>query len=52
MCSIALIFIMFYDKFETEWSEAKPVTVKAIFFSLLNDIFHISVFLVVLLEIR
>ena len=29
ICSVALIFIMFYGGFGTKWSEAKPVAVKA-----------------------
>ena len=29
ICSIALIFIMFYGGFGTNWNEAKPVSVKA-----------------------
>lgn len=30
ICSIALVFIMFYGGFNTKWSVAKPVAVKAI----------------------
>ena len=33
ICSIALIFIMFYGGFGTKWSEAKPVAGKAILLS-------------------
>ena len=30
LCSIALVFIMFYGGFNTKWSVAKPVAAKAI----------------------
>lgn len=30
VCSIALVFIMFYGGFNTKWSVAKPVATKAI----------------------
>lgn len=33
ICSIALIFIMFYGGFGTKWSEAKPVAVKSVLLS-------------------
>ncbi len=33
ICSVALIFIMFYGGFGTKWSEAKPAAAKAIFLS-------------------
>lgn len=33
ICSVALIFIMFYGGFGTRWSEAKPVAVKSILLS-------------------
>lgn len=33
VCSIALVFIMFYGGFNTKWSVAKPVAVKAILLS-------------------
>ncbi|WP_310605037.1 potassium/proton antiporter, partial [Anaerosporobacter sp.] len=33
ICSVALIFIMFYGGFGTKWSEAKPIAVKAILLS-------------------
>ncbi len=33
ICSMALIFIMFYGGFGTKWSEAKPVAVKSILLS-------------------
>jgi len=33
VCSIALVFIMFYGGFNTKWSVAKPVAVKAIVLS-------------------
>lgn len=38
ICSIALIFIMFYGGFGTKWSEAKPVAVKSILLSTLGVI--------------
>lgn len=33
VCSIALIFIMFYGGFGTKWSQAKPIAAKAILLS-------------------
>lgn len=33
ICSVALIFIMFYGGFGTKWSEAKPIAVKAVLLS-------------------
>lgn len=36
ICSIALVFIMFYGGFNTKWSVAKPVAVKAISLSTLG----------------
>lgn len=36
ICSIALVFIMFYGGFNTKWSVAKPVAVKAITLSTLG----------------
>ena len=33
VCSVALIFIMFYGGFGTKWSEAKPVAAKAVLLS-------------------
>ncbi|MCY6959482.1 potassium/proton antiporter [Clostridium brassicae] len=33
ICSVALIFIMFYGGFGTRWSEARPVAVKSILLS-------------------
>lgn len=33
ICSVALIFIMFYGGFGTKWSAAKPVAVKAVLLS-------------------
>ena len=33
ICTIALIFIMFYGGFGTRWSEAKPVAAKSIVMS-------------------
>lgn len=36
ICSTALIFIMFYGGFGTNWEEAKPVSVKAIILSSLG----------------
>ena len=38
VCSVALIFIMFYGGFGTKWSEAKPVAVKAVLLSSLGTI--------------
>ena len=37
ICSIALIFIMFYGGVGTKWSTAKPVAVKAILLSIQDD---------------
>ena len=39
ICSVALIFIMFYGGFGTNWSEAKPVAFKAILLSSFGVIF-------------
>ena len=36
ICSIALIFIMFYGGFGTKWNEAKPVAVKSMLLSTLG----------------
>lgn len=36
VCSVALIFIMFYGGFGTNWNEAKPVAAKAILLSSLG----------------
>lgn len=38
ICSIALIFIMFYGGFGTKWSEAKPIAVKAVLLSTIGVI--------------
>ncbi len=38
ICSIALVFIMFYGGFNTKWSQARPVAVKAISLSTLGVI--------------
>lgn len=38
ICSIALIFIMFYGGFGTNWNEAKPVAVKAALLSTIGVI--------------
>lgn len=38
VCSVALIFIMFYGGFGTKWSEAKPVAVKAVLLSSLGTV--------------
>ncbi len=38
ICSIALIFIMFYGGFGTKWSEAKPIAAKAIILSSVGTI--------------
>lgn len=39
ICSVALIFIMFYGGFGTKWSEAKPVAIKASLLSTLGVVF-------------
>ena len=36
ICSTALIFIMFYGGFGTNWNEAKPIAVKAVGLSTLG----------------
>lgn len=36
ICSTALIFIMFYGGFGTNWNEARPVAVKSVFLSTLG----------------
>lgn len=36
ICSVALIFIMFYGGFGTKWSEAKPIAGKAVLLSTLG----------------
>ncbi|PHV69914.1 potassium/proton antiporter [Sporanaerobium hydrogeniformans] len=36
ICSVALIFIMFYGGFGTKWSEARPVATKAVLLSTLG----------------
>ncbi len=36
ICSIALVFIMFYGGFNTKWSVAKPVAIKAVTLSTLG----------------
>ncbi|MGN1112262.1 MAG: cation:proton antiporter, partial [Acutalibacteraceae bacterium] len=33
VCTIALIFIIFYGGFGTNWREAKPVAIKSLFLS-------------------
>lgn len=38
ICSVALIFIMFYGGFGTKWSEAKPIAVKAVLLSTIGVI--------------
>lgn len=38
ICSVALIFIMFYGGFCTKWSEARPIAVKSILLSSLGVI--------------
>lgn len=38
ICSVALIFIMFYGGFGTNWDEAKPVAVKSVLLSSLGVI--------------
>lgn len=39
VCTIALIFIMFYGGFGTNWNMAKPVAVQSIFMSTLGVVF-------------
>ncbi len=39
ICTVALIFIMFYGGFGTNWNEARPVAVKSILLSTLGVIF-------------
>lgn len=39
ICSVALIFIMFYGGFGTKWSEAKPVAGRAVLLSTLGVLF-------------
>ncbi len=39
ICSVALIFIMFYGGFGTNWKHAKPVAVRAILLSSLGVVF-------------
>lgn len=39
VCSVALIFIMFYGGFGTNWDEAKPIALKAILLSSFGVIF-------------
>ncbi len=38
ICSVALIFIMFYGGFGTKWNEAKPVALKSIILSTLGTV--------------
>ena len=38
-CSVALIFIMFYGGFGTNWSKAKPVAVKSLLLSSMGVVF-------------
>lgn len=38
ICSIALIFIMFYGGFGTKWSAARPIVVKAVLLSSLGTV--------------
>lgn len=38
LCSVALLFIMFYGGFGTKWSQARPVAAKAILLSSLGTI--------------
>ena len=40
ICSVALVFIMFYGGFGTKLSEAKPVAVKALLLSSVGVIFN------------
>ena len=39
ICSIALVFIMFYSGFNTKWSAAKPVAGRAILLSSVGVVF-------------
>lgn len=39
ICSIALIFIMFYGGFGTKWSRAKPIAAKAVLLSFFGVLF-------------
>ena len=39
VCSIALIFIMFYGGFGTSWKQAKPIAVNAVLLSSIGVIF-------------
>ncbi len=39
ICTVALIFIMFYGGFGTNWNEARPVAIKSILLSTLGVIF-------------
>ena len=43
ICSVALIFIMFYGGFGTRWSEAKPVAVPALALSSLGVVLTAAV---------
>lgn len=38
ICTLALIFIMFYGGFGTKWSEAKPIALKAVLLSSLGTV--------------
>lgn len=55
ICSVALIFIMFYGGFGTKWSEAKPVAGRAILLSSLGTIltaFFVGLFCFYILKIH
>lgn len=55
ICSVALIFIMFYGGFGTKWDEAKPVAAKAILLSSLGTVMTaglIGLFCFIILKIQ
>lgn len=55
ICSVALIFIMFYGGFGTKWVEAKPVAAKAILLSSLGTVMTavlVGLFCVFVLKIQ
>lgn len=54
VCSIALIFIMFYGGFGTRWKTAKPVAIKSIMLSTLGVVataFCVGIFCYIVLKI-
>lgn len=55
ICSVALIFIMFYGGFGTSWSEARPVAGKAVMLSTLGVVFtagFVGLFCMLVLKIN